>query len=167
MDYSDFTRKGGLLYKDAKVGTGKSPEKGDRVVLDWSGFTIGYNGRPFETKKLRELDKIEDNNLRFVVGDGKMIPAINIGLEGMQEGGVRQIVVPGAQEDKNLGYSPDSDLSHEQVGPKPSTFSGQQALNFVLTNKGMIDRTLLFNIKLIRVDNPDGRGGFITGKKVA
>jgi len=38
------------------------------------------------------------------------------------------------------------------VGPRPSTFSGQRALDFVLENKELIDKTLLFNVKLIRVD---------------
>ena len=35
MDYSDFERTpSGVLFKDAKKGSGKSPETGDRVVLD-------------------------------------------------------------------------------------------------------------------------------------
>ena len=48
------------------------------------------------------------------------------------------------------------------VGPKPTTFSGQRALNFVLENP-RVDRTLLFNVKLIRVDKSDGKGGFTRG----
>jgi hypothetical protein len=31
----------GVQYKDVKVGSGETPEKGDRVVYDWEGFTIG------------------------------------------------------------------------------------------------------------------------------
>jgi hypothetical protein len=38
------------------------------------------------------------------------------------------------------------------MGPKPSNFSGERALGFVLENEGMIDKTLLFDIELIRVD---------------
>lgn len=38
----DFeTLESGLQYKDAKVGTGTSASKGDRVVMDWEGYTIG------------------------------------------------------------------------------------------------------------------------------
>ena len=48
------------------------------------------------------------------------------------------------------------------MGPKPTTFSGMRALNFVLENE-RVDRTLLFNVKLVRVDRSDGRGGFIRG----
>ena len=36
---------------------------------------------------------------------------------------------------------------------RPSTFSGQRALNFVLENQNLIDKTLLINIRLVRVDN--------------
>ena len=54
------------------------------------------------------------------------------------------------------------DKEHELVGPKPTTFSGMRALNFVLDNP-RVDRTLLFNVKLIRVDRGDGKGGFIRG----
>ena len=57
MSYSDFTKtRSGLLFKDGKAGGGKTPKKGDRVVVDWTGYTIGYFGRPFETKKLQELN---------------------------------------------------------------------------------------------------------------
>ena len=143
MDYSDFERTpSGVLFKDAKKGSGKSPEAGDRVVLDWSGYTIGYFGRPFETKQLRSLDGIEEGQafLRFEVGSGTVIPALEQGVLGMSEGGVRQIVVTRPE----LGY-PTSDPAHAKVGPKPSTFSGQRALDFVLQNQELIDKTLLFN----------------------
>jgi hypothetical protein len=39
---------------------------------------------------------------------------------------------------------------------RPSTFSGQRALNFVLDNQNLIDKTLLINIRLIRVDKNKG-----------
>ena len=147
MSYADFKKgNNGLLYKDAKLGVGKTPSKGDRVVVDWTGYTIGYFGRPFETKQLKSLDGKDDVFLRFVLGSGTVIPGIDQGVLGMSEGGIRQIVVP-----PSVGY-PESDPSHEAVGPRPSTFSGQRALDFVLQNRELIDKTLLFNVKLIRVD---------------
>ena len=147
MSYSDFTKtRSGLLFKDGKAGGGKTPKKGDRVVVDWTGYTIGYFGRPFETKKLQELDANDPGYTRFEVGKGEVIPGLEEAVLGMAEGGVRQIVVP-----PEIGY-PDSDPSHERVGPKPSTFSGQRALDFVLQNQQLIDKTLLFNVKLVRVD---------------
>lgn len=66
---------------------------------------------------------------------------------------VRQVVV----QQPSIGY-PADDPSHERVGPKPSTFSGQRALNFVLQNTELIDKTLLFNVKLVRVDKPGQNG---------
>jgi hypothetical protein len=77
----------------------------------------------------------------------------------MKPGGIRQVLVP---------YGPDSypadDLEHTRVGPKPTTFSGQRALNFVLENP-RLDRTLLFNVKLVRVDKGNEKGGFVRGSK--
>ena len=75
----------------------------------------------------------------------------------MKPGGIRQVIVPYGP----LGY-PADDLDHERVGPKPTTFSGMRALNFVLENP-RVDRTLLFNVKLVRVDRSDGKSGFIRG----
>jgi len=154
---ADFTKTpSGLSYKDGTVGKGKTPAPGDRVVIDWTGYTIGYFGRPFETKKLREIQGDEKDYLRFVLGQkpNLMIPALEEGLATMAEGGVRQLIVP-----PSVGY-PKSDMAHETVGPKPTTFSGQRALNFVLENQELIDKTLLFNVKLVRVDEADGKGGF-------
>lgn len=155
MSYDDFVRTpSGLLVKDAKSGSGKAPAKGDRVVVDWTGYTIGYFGRPFETRKLKELDGSDKDYFRFELGSGAVLRGLEEGVLGMSEGGVRQIVVPFAN---GLSYPPD-DPSHERVGPKPGTFSGQRALNFVLQNQELIDKTLLFNVKLIRVDRPGENG---------
>ena len=74
------------------MGRGKSPASGDRVVVDWSGYTIGcvrcarsdppgaharvmavrYFGRPFESKALRDLDGIDASFLRFRLGQGSV-----------------------------------------------------------------------------------------------
>lgn len=49
--YKDFVQTpSGLQYKDVREGSGNSPGKGDRVVVDWEGYTIGYYGRIFEAK---------------------------------------------------------------------------------------------------------------------
>lgn len=58
-------------------------------------------------------------------------------------GGIRRIVVP-----QEIGYPDDNWRSK---GPKPSTFAGERALGFVLENRGMIDKTLLFDIELKNV----------------
>jgi hypothetical protein len=155
ITYPDFVpTTSGLQYKDAKVGTGESARVGDRVVLNWEGYTIGFYGRPFEKKnsvKGGAFDK-DQEFYRFVIGKHETIPALEEGLTGMKIGGIRQIVVP-----PELGY-PISDRSHNTIGPKPSTFSGQRALDFVLFNEGMLDKTLLFNVELRRIDRLGERG---------
>lgn len=35
--------------------------------------------------------------------------------------------------------------------PKPNTFSGQRSLDFVLKNQGLIDKTLLFDIEVVKI----------------
>lgn len=94
---------------------------------------------------------------RTVLGSGKFIAGLEQALTGMTVGGVRQVLIPYG----DLSYPP-SDPNHDVVGPKPQTFSGMRALNFVLENP-RLDRTLLFNVKVIRIDRPDGKGGFKRG----
>lgn len=164
--YSDFTldpNGGGWQYKDVKVGDNSNSnivvEEGDRVVFDWSGYTIGYFGRPFEAKGGPQggaFDKDLDFS-RTVIGSHTVVPAVEQAFLSMKPGGVRQVVVPYGP----LSY-PASDPSHDKIGPKPTTFSGVRALNFVLENN-RVDRTLLFNVKLVRVDKKDGKGGFKRG----
>ena len=96
---------------------------------------------------------------RTVVGSNTIVPALEKAMLTMKPGGIRQVLVP---------YGPDSypadDLEHTRVGPKPTTFSGQRALNFVLENP-RLDRTLLFNVKLVRVDKGSEKGGYVRGNK--
>jgi len=159
--FKDFTSTpSGLLYKDVGRGNGKMPDVGDRCVIDWTGYVNdNYGPRPFETKKLTEVGVLKDVDggdkafLRFELGKGSVIPAIEEGIAGMAEGGLRQLIV----ERPELGY-PTDDPSHDRVGPKPSSFSGQRSLQVVLENQYRADKTLFFNIKLMRVDKPGENG---------
>lgn len=54
-----------------------------------------------------------------------------------------RIIVP-----PEIGY-PEND--YNKSGPRPTTFSGQRALDFVLRNQGLIDKTLLFDIELLKI----------------
>lgn len=133
-----------------KTGEGKTPTVGDRVVVDWEGYTIGYYGRPFQTRgkvKGGAFDSTEAEFFRWIVGNGGVVEALDRGVKNMKEGSVMQIIVPA-----ELGYPSKGDEQHDIVGPKPTTFSGMRALNFVLDNKNLIDKTLLINVRLVRVD---------------
>jgi hypothetical protein len=51
QQYEDFNKlPSGVSYRDVNLGKGPEASKGDRVVYDWSGYTIGYFGRPFQAK---------------------------------------------------------------------------------------------------------------------
>ncbi|ONM04435.1 putative FKBP-like peptidyl-prolyl cis-trans isomerase family protein isoform X4 [Zea mays] len=155
MRYPDYTEtESGLQYKDyfhgkiqdLRVGDGPSPKKGETVVVDWDGYTIGYYGRIFEARNKTKGGSFEGGDkdfFKFKVGSGQVIPAFEEAISGMAPGGVRRIIVP-----PDLGY-PDND--YNKLGPKPTTFSGQRALDFVLRNQGLIDKTLLFDIELLKI----------------
>jgi hypothetical protein len=51
QQYEDFiVTPEGWSYRDVKPGKGDMAALNDRVVYDWSGYTIGYFGRPFQAK---------------------------------------------------------------------------------------------------------------------
>jgi len=64
----------------------------------------------------------------------------------MKPGGIRRIIVP-----EEIGYPKDG---FARIGPKPNTFSGERALDFVLSSKEstMMDKTLMFDLKLVKVN---------------
>ncbi|XP_024397791.1 peptidyl-prolyl cis-trans isomerase FKBP19, chloroplastic isoform X1 [Physcomitrium patens] len=149
MKYPDYIEtESGLQYKDLRIGTGSAPNVGNLVVVDWDGYTIGYYGRIFEARnkaKGGSFEGDEKNFFRFKLGNSEVIPAFDEAVATMKVGGIRRLIVP-----PELGY-PNND--YNQKGPRPTTFSGQRALDFVLRNQGLIDKTLLFDIELIKVVN--------------
>lgn len=155
--YEDFTlTPSGLQYKDMKPGAadGAVVKKGanQTVVIDWDGYTIGYYGRPFEARNKSKGGAFtgeEKDFVRFKPGDPSVIAAFNEAIVGMTVGSIRRIVVPPNTPTRALGY-PDG-KAWRSMKPQPSSFSGERALGFVLENQGMIDKTLLFDIELIKI----------------
>ncbi|CAM6092442.1 unnamed protein product [Calypogeia fissa] len=147
MSYPDYVQtESGLQYKDLRDGVGPNPREGDIVVIDWAGYTIGYYGKIFEARNKAKGGSFEGNEkayFKFKVGEDQVIPAFEEAIKTMRVGGVRRIIVP-----SDLGY-PKND--YYSKGPQPATFSGQRALDFVLKNEGLVDKTLLFDIELLRV----------------
>ncbi|XP_071703730.1 peptidyl-prolyl cis-trans isomerase FKBP19, chloroplastic isoform X2 [Rutidosis leptorrhynchoides] len=147
MKYPDYEEtSSGLQYKDLRPGSGPIPKAGDTVVVDWDGYTIGYYGRIFEARNKTKGGSFEGDDksfYRFRLGSHEVIPAFEEAVAGMSLGGIRRIIVP-----PDLGY-PEND--YNKSGPKPTTFSGQRALDFVLKNQGLIDKTLLFDIELLNI----------------
>jgi FKBP-type peptidyl-prolyl cis-trans isomerase len=148
LKYPDYVETAsGLQYKDFREGSGPGAKVGDLLVLDWDGYTIGYYGRPFEARnKPKGSSFAEDKDfIRYKLGSGTFIKAFEEALVGMKVGGIRRLIVP-----EELGY-PNGD--YKKFGPSPSTFAGERALGFVLENKGMIDKTLLFDVEIKSIAN--------------
>ncbi|PKA54070.1 Peptidyl-prolyl cis-trans isomerase FKBP19, chloroplastic [Apostasia shenzhenica] len=147
MRYPDYMEtQSGLQYKDLRLGDGPKAKKGEIVVIDWDGYTIGYYGRIFEARNKTKGGSFEGEDkefLKFKLGSKQVIPAFEEAITGMAPGGIRRIIVP-----PELGY-PENDFN--KLGPRPTTFSGQRALDFVLRNQGLIDKTLLFDIELLKI----------------
>lgn len=147
MRYPDYIEtESGLQYKDLRAGSGPTPKMGEMVVVDWDGYTIGYYGRIFEARNKTKGGSFEGDDkefFKFRIGSQEVIPAFQEAVLGMAPGGIRRIIVP-----PELGY-PENDFN--KSGPKPTTFSGQRALDFVLKNQGLIDKTLLFDIELLKI----------------
>ena len=61
----------------------------------------------------------------------------------MKVGGIRRLIVP-----TEIGYP---ENNWKKKDPKPSTFAGKRSLSFVLENQGLIDKTLLFDIELVKI----------------
>jgi hypothetical protein len=87
--YPDYAQKpSGLQYKAVTEGTGLTPKKGDRVVVDWEGYTIGYYGRPFQTRnkvKGGAFDSTEKEYFRWVLGSGSVVAALDEAVQYMKE----------------------------------------------------------------------------------
>mmetsp|Transcript_28646 Transcript_28646/g.91370 ORF Transcript_28646/g.91370 Transcript_28646/m.91370 type:complete len:263 (-) Transcript_28646:17-805(-) len=165
LDKGFSSTANGLRYLDMRVGEGTETEVGKRVVVDWDGFTI-HLSHVIEAKLLAKggaFQGDDTNLLRFTLGDGSMIPAFDEALVGMRAGGVRRILVPPGQFSYPLGN--DGKQTMDMLGPRPSTFSGRRALDFVLKNNGNIDKTLLFDLEVLEV-SPTGQARRGPGKVV-
>lgn len=80
----------GLMYKDVVEGNGVSPEKGNKVVVDYVGTL--EDGTKFDSS----IDR--NKKFEFTLG-GNVIKGWNEGVATMKVGGKRILVVPPA-----LGY---------------------------------------------------------------
>ena len=87
----EMTSKSGLKYIDEKIGKGKSPEKGDIVVVHYTGTL--EDGTKFDSSRDR------GQTFEFPIGMGRVIKGWDEGLSTMKVGGKRKLIIP-----SNLGY---------------------------------------------------------------
>ena len=83
---------------DVKVGTGPPVKPGDTVTVHYTGTLTG--GKVFDSSKGH------GRPFEFVVGRGMVIRGWEVGLVGMQVGGVRRLTIPPEQAYGDRGAPP-------------------------------------------------------------
>jgi len=90
-----ITTASGLQYEDTTVGTGATAQAGQHVTVHYTGwlYNEGVKGAKFDSSKDRR------DPFQFGLGAGQVIKGWDEGVQGMQVGGTRLLVIPAA-----LGY---------------------------------------------------------------
>ena len=87
-----ITTDSGLQYVDIVEGTGASPQRGQRVVVHYTG-TLAENGAKFDSSRDR------NQPFTFNIGIGQVIQGWDEGVGTMKVGGRRKLIIP-----PELGY---------------------------------------------------------------
>ena len=89
------TTASGLNYEDNVPGTGPAAKAGDHVSVHYTGwlYNDGVKGAKFDSSKDR------NDPFAFPLGAGHVIKGWDEGVQGMQVGGTRTLVIP-----PELGY---------------------------------------------------------------
>jgi FKBP-type peptidyl-prolyl cis-trans isomerase len=110
----------GLRWRILEPGDGATAEQGDTAVVHYTGWLP--DGTKFDSSRDR------GEPFQFVVGAGQVIQGWDRGVAGMQEGELRQLVIP-----PSLGY-------------------GQRGAGNVIPPGA----TLVFEVELLRIGEPAG-----------
>ena len=82
----EVTTPSGLRYIDEVVGTGKTPQNGERVKVHYTGTL--ENGDKFDSSHDR------NKPIEFSLGVGQVIRGWDEGISTMKEGGKRKLIIP-------------------------------------------------------------------------
>ncbi|MDA0745876.1 MAG: FKBP-type peptidyl-prolyl cis-trans isomerase [bacterium] len=85
-DAAYTTTPSGLKYHDLKQGSGPSPQKGQTVVVHYTGWLT--DGKMFDSSVLKK------KTFSFTLGTGGVIPGWDEGVATMKVGGTRQLSIP-------------------------------------------------------------------------
>ena len=90
-----ITTASGLQFEDTTVGTGAAAQSGQHVKVHYTGwlYSNGVKGAKFDSSKDRH------DPFDFSLGAGMVIKGWDEGVQGMQVGGTRLLVIP-----PELGY---------------------------------------------------------------
>jgi len=86
-----ITTPEGLSIQDITFGTGETAQNGDTIIVHYVGSL--NDGKVFDASTAR------GEPFSFTLGAGDVIKGWDIGVLGMKEGGVRELVIPA-----NLAY---------------------------------------------------------------
>ena len=92
------TTASGLQFIDIKVGTGDSPQSGQTVEVDYTGWLA--DGTKFDSS----VDRGQP--FSFVLGAGRVIPGWDEGVASMKVGGKRRLIIPPELGYGERGYPP-------------------------------------------------------------
>ena len=89
------TTASGLQYEDTVVGTGATATRGQSVRVHYTGWLYkdGQQGAKFDSSRDR------NDPFEFPLGAGMVIKGWDEGVQGMQIGGQRTLIIP-----PELGY---------------------------------------------------------------
>ena len=106
-----------LLTEDLRAGIGDLARSGMQLIVHYTGWlyepnALGYRGRKFDSSRDR------GQPFTFKLGEGRVIKGWEVGLVGMQVGGLRRLVIPpelayGSRDVGNGLIPPDSTLVFE------------------------------------------------------
>lgn len=106
--------KGGIKYRDMKIGGGEAIKHGDKVRV----FYVGQ----LDDKKV--FDKcISGSGFEFNYGKGDVIKGWDMGIKGMKVGGKRKLIIP-----PKLGYG---------ANGSPPQIGANATLTFTIEVKGV------------------------------
>lgn len=121
----------GLLFKDDVVGSGASPTIGDELEVHYAGWYYApgsTEGVKFDDSRDRDASK----GLMFELGVAPIIKGWSLGLETMQQGGKRSLIVP-----PTLGYG-DVEVKAQGRPPIPPNSELRFELELVTVNNDIV-----------------------------
>jgi len=82
-----------LLTEDLRPGIGDLARSGMQLIVHYTGWlyepnALGYRGKKFDSSRDR------GQPFTFTLGEGRVIKGWEVGMVGMQVGGVRRLVIP-------------------------------------------------------------------------
>lgn len=95
-----------VAIRDISIGTGETAQNGDTLTINYIGKL--QDGTKFDSSYDR------NQTFGFVLGEHKVIPGMEMGVQGMKVGGKREVTIPPelAYGDKQVGevIAPNSTL---------------------------------------------------------